>query len=98
MATIKFKAKVQKVLWADSKQIAYLFVKIPKLTRAHCDMPSFRQHPKYRNFANSDLFPSMLARIKHDVGGTRGEIQLDRLRPGVSVDQSGFLAEVTIEV
>jgi len=104
MAQIKFKAKVQKVQRIsrpDGDKIEFVYVeilKIPTLTRSHCDMAAFRRHPKYTHFANSDFFPGMLARIKQDKGGTLGELKLDQLPAGVSVDTSGFLAEVTIEV
>lgn len=82
MASITFKAKV-----SDRR------IKVPKLTRAHCDMAAFRTHPKFGAFANSDLFQSVLARavpLKF--------INLDSIPDNVTVDASGFLANVTIEV
>lgn len=82
MANITFKAKI------ESRRI-----KVPKLTRAHCDIAAFRSHPKFGAFANSDLFQSVLNRavpLKF--------IDLDAMPANVTVDTTGFLAIVTIQV
>jgi hypothetical protein len=96
MAQIKFKAKVQDVYNMDDT-LAYRYVQIPTLGRQHCDMSAFRQHKKYGGFANSDIFPAMLARIRKEIGGPNGTLKLDALPDGVSVDLSGFLALVTYD-
>lgn len=96
MTTIEFRAKVQRVYYADG-QLAYTCVKVPKLGRQHCNMADFRRHPKYGSYANSDLFPSMLNRRAKELGV--GEyIKLDSVPAGVTVDTTGFLALVTVEV
>lgn len=89
-ATITFKAKLDKELG---------LIKLPVLTRNHCDMNAFRTHPKHGSYANSDLFPAMLARIKSEVFG-QGKLflRLDSIPENVSVDTSGFLAVVTITI
>lgn len=96
-ATITFKGKVETLEYADGT-IAAVRIKIPKLERKHCDMAAFRAHPKYGSYANSDLFPAMLARIKREKLGDRDYLQLDNIPEGVSVDTTGFLAVVTFEV
>lgn len=96
MAAITFKAKPHDMLNADGS-IAYRFVQAPKLTRSHCDMAAFRQHPRYGGLANSDLFPNLLSRIAHDRGLT-GFVRLDRVPEGVTVETSGFLAVVSIDI
>ena len=95
MAKISFKAKIQTVYNMDDT-VAYHCIKVPELTRSHCDMDAFRRHPKYRSYANSDLFPGMLRRIRKDKFGET--IRLDKLPDGVTVDTSGFLAVVSISV
>ena len=95
MAKISFKAKIQTVYNMDDT-VAYHCIKVPELTRKHCDMDAFRQHPKYGSYANSDLFPGMLRRIRKDKFGET--IRLDKLPDGVTVDTSGFLAVVSISV
>ena len=45
MATITFKAKAHDVRNMDDS-LAYRMVNVPKLTRSHCDMDSFRKHPR----------------------------------------------------
>ena len=87
MATIKFKAKVQQGM-----------IQCPTLDRKHCDMRAFLSHREYGGYANSNLFPGMLRRIRSNLFGDGGVIHLDREYAGVSVDASGFLAVVTIEV
>jgi hypothetical protein len=95
MAIIQFKAKIQSVWRPEGDAIAWRYVAVPVLTRKHCDMPSFRQHAKLGGIANSDMFPNALSRIRRDIGET---IRLDKLPANVTVDDSGFLATISIEV
>jgi hypothetical protein len=94
-ATISFKAKVETLQYVDGT-VASVRIKVPELARKHCNMAAFRSHPKYGSYANSDLFPAMLARIKRERLGEF--IKLDAIPEGVSVDTSGFLAVVTFSV
>ena len=96
MATITFKAKAVPVSYADDSH-AFTQIKVPQLERHHCDMASFRKHPRYSGIANSDLFKNALARIRRDVAPS-GFLKLESLPANVRVDTSGFLASVTIEV
>ena len=98
MATIKFKAKVRDVWDATGTTVDFRIVDVPDLTRKHCAMDEFRRHPKYGSYANSDLFPAMLRRIKMAITKPGGWIKLDDLPDNVTVDASGFLAIVKIEV
>lgn len=97
MAKVQFKAKVQEIFFSDGR-LYRRFVKIPKLARRHCDMPAFRSHPRYGAFANSDLFPSILERVRRGLGGQTAALDLNALPDNVTVDSSGFLALVTIDV
>ena len=90
---IKFKAKIRTIRWADGGDIAYECIDVPKLSARHCDMAAFRANPKYSAYANSDLFGSVLSNIRDRLGR---RVRLDSVPDGVSVDTSGFLAEVTI--
>lgn len=94
-ATITFKGKVETLQYVDGS-IASVRIKVPTLERRHCNMNAFRQHPKYGAYANSNLFPAMLAQIKRERLGDF--IKLDAIPEGVTVDQSGFLAVVTFAV
>lgn len=69
---------------------------MPVFKRSHCDMNAFRCHPKYGGYANSDLFPAMLQRIRKEVIGSI--IYIDSIQENVSIDASGFLAIVSFEV
>jgi len=95
MATIKFKAKPFTVYNIDG-EVAYVAIPVPRLNSKHCDMPAFRKHPKYGALANSDLFPGVLNHIRKERLGDA--IRLDRIPEGVTVDTSGFLAVVTLDV
>jgi hypothetical protein len=95
-ATITFKAKVETVRHTDNS-VAYQRVKVPVLTRSHCDMAGFRASRRYGFMANSDLFPNALARIAREVTNrNNGHLRLDALPGNVTVDTTGFLARVTI--
>ena len=94
MPNVNFKAKVQTVYNTDNT-VAYQYVQVPELKRAHCDMNAFRSHPRYAAYANSDLFPGLLKRAV-EVAGVGKIIRLDQLSDRVTVDTSGFLARVTI--
>ena len=96
MPQVRFKAKVQQLHNMDGT-LAYEFVKIPTLDRRHADMPAFRVHPKYGPLSNSDIFPSVLARAVKAIA-PRGIIRLDDVPAGVTVDTSGYLATVTLEL
>lgn len=100
MARITFKAKAYAAdarVYTDDPADPHTRIDFPELARRHCDMGAFRTHPKYGAYANSDLFPAMLSRIRRDLA-PRGYLRLDRLPEGVTVDASGFLAVVRIEV
>jgi hypothetical protein len=94
MATIEFKAKAETVKSFDGE---YLMIKMPVLKHNHCDMNAFRKHARYGGLANSDLFGNALTRIARDVAPA-GFIRSDRLPANVTLDLTGFLARVTIEV
>lgn len=95
MVTLRFRAKVTTRLFADGT-VAYTFVRVPTFTHAHVDMHELRAHPKYAAIANSSLLPNILARIRRD---TLGDVlRLDRIPANVSVDTSGFLAEVAVSI
>lgn len=94
-ATISFRAKVETIYNVD-ETVAWQHIKVPKLERRHCDMDAFRRHPKFGGLANSDLFPNLLSRIKRDHLGEY--VRLDRVPANVTVDTSGFLAVVSLEV
>lgn len=94
MATIEFKAKAETVKSYDGD---YLMINVPALKRSHCDMAAFRKHKRFGGLANSDLFGNVLSRIARDVAPA-GFLRSDRLPANVTLDLSGFLAKVTIEV
>ena len=96
MPRVQFKAKVQTVYNMDNT-VAYQYIKVPALTRSHCNMHDFRTDAKYGSYANSDLFTAILDRAAKAVL-TRNIIRLDSIPPGVSVDTSGFLANVSFAI
>ena len=102
MATITFKAKIrtkekQFINRPGMPVLTIQYVKIPALTRNHCDMGAFHSHPAYRGIVNSDLFLLKLGRaVRALVQG--GILDVDRLPEGVVVDTSGFLAEIIITI
>lgn len=99
MAQITFKAKIQSVYNPD-ESLAYEIVQVPQFTRRHCDMEWFRKSKAFGGFANSDLFPNILARIWRHLGlkDYAPHWRLDRLPNGVEIDRSGFLAKVSITI
>lgn len=90
---IEFKGKIQTVYNMDDT-IAYHYIHVPELKRNHVDMNAARRHRKYGAYANSDLFPAMLVRIRKDKF-KNGILKLNAIPEGVSVDTSGFLAKVS---
>lgn len=94
-ATITFRAKPETIYNMDDT-VAYQRIKVPAIERRHCDMASFRKHPKFRAYANSDLFKNLLSRHLK-LANIPEYIRLDQELPeAVTVDTSGFLAKVTI--
>lgn len=100
MARVTFRAKTEKVFNMDGS-LAYERIKVPVLRTIHCDMAAFRAHPRFGGIVNSDLFPNLLkrqARAKLALGDYSDHIRLDKIPDGVTVDRSGFLAEISFEV
>jgi hypothetical protein len=95
MATIQFKGKIKTIYY--TYQASRDYIQVPTLGSRHCDMSAFRIHPKYGYYANSDLFPGILARLSKAIFGGK-YLYLDQIPEGVTVDTNGFLAVVTITI
>lgn len=96
-ATISFKGKAEDVHDADTDEVSYRRIRVPALDRRHCDMSAFRKHPNFARFANSTMFPAVIAGALKNIGvHAGGYIRFDQLPDGVSVDSSGFLTRITI--
>lgn len=93
--TFKTKPVTWEVLGRDETETR---INMPaKLSRSHVDMAAMRRHKRYGSLANSDLFLSMLARdIRR--AGIPDRLDGAALPVGVTVDYSGFLATVTIDL
>lgn len=101
--TIVFRAKIQETPYTDGT-LASRRIPVPTLTTKHvADMNRARQSKRFGDYANSDLFPSMVRREAEKAGCVRigDTLRVDLLRPlpdGITVDASGFLATVTIRI
>lgn len=96
MPLITFKAKPIDVYNADDT-FAFRQVKVASIGTQHCDMAAFRCSKAFGGYANSQLFPAMLKRALRD-NGVGATLRLDQLPACVTVDDSGFLAVVTIDL
>ena len=95
MAKIEFKAKKFTVYNTDDS-VAYTAVKVPKITRSHCDMNAMRQHKRFGGFANSNMFEQMVnGHIKNM--GLSGIIKLDQVPDFITI-KDGFFTIVSFEV
>ena len=78
------------------------WVKLPDLSAAHIDTASFRKDPRWSGYANSDLLRGMIRRSMNEAGQSRtmwdGTVRVWLDAPGVTVDTSGFLSVVTIDI
>lgn len=93
MPNVTFKTKVHKTVSGAP------FIRIPNLTRAHCNMHEFRTHPKFGSVSNSNLFDGLLTGALRLQYGLTDRLMLDEDLPeGITVDDSGFLAVVTINL
>lgn len=93
MPQIRWKVKPQILENGD------VFVRIPaKFKKHHCDMDAFRRSPKYGPYANSDLFPSILMRIRKQAVGIQDGFFLSKTPQNITVEQTGFLWNVTLDV
>ncbi len=96
MVTIKFRAK-KITACAVNDDVDYGCVNVPKLKSSHCDINAFRPHEKYGGYTNSQLFEGILARIRKGIFPT-GELRLDEIPEGVTVDTSRFLVKASFGV
>jgi len=90
MAKVSFKTKLRSVDDGGKDRVMVAFKS--KVTRCDCNLRS-HQHTYY----NSDLFEPMLNRAYREVIN-QPWAWMDSLPSGVSVDDSGFLALVTVEL
>ena len=100
MATIKFKSKI-KMIGAIGGDEEHEYITVPVLTRGHCDMQAMRTHKKYGAYANSDMLLTMLAGIRAErfpAAKYTNLIRVSALDDSVTIDKSGFLVVVSIEV
>jgi|DEB0MinimDraft_6_1074348.scaffolds.fasta_scaffold00040_6 hypothetical protein len=98
MAKIQFKRKIETVRYLHDKgQIAFTGFKVPKIKTSHCDMNAFRLHPRYGAYANSCMFTAMInSAVKKLLGDY---VKLEKKLPdNVTIDTTGFLAVITIEL
>ena len=96
MATIRFRGKARTARYPDNS-VAWQFIQVPQLGTRHCDMAEFRTHPKYGGLANSDLFPGVLRKLR-DLLFPSGYVRLDQIPDCVTIDTTGYLAEVEVTV
>ena len=99
MLTIEFKTKAYNSrIYSDEHSRPFVSVK-KNITRADVvDMQAFRNHPKYGGLANSDLANGLIRKLVKSVIGEKQQLDTDNLPNGVTVDMSGFLAKVTIQL
>ena len=89
---IEYRVKVRTFREADGSTPAY-FAPKRNITRADCTM-----RPTDHAFYNADVFPSMLNRLHSRIMGEREFVSLESLPAGVTVDTTGFLATVRIDL
>lgn len=93
--TIEFKAKPEAIWYGEVKRHR---VKVPELSTRHCDMHAFRVSRRFGSYANSVLFTALLTRALGVAGIGRYLWADEPLPSGVSIDSTGFLWAVKIEL
>jgi hypothetical protein len=101
---VTFRAKVKECYFTDGT-LARRYIKVPKVTSAHYDVSEARIHPRYGNMANWDGFPSVVqgamlkSGVRKDAAGMWVELgPVAELPAGITVDETGFLAVVTVDI
>jgi hypothetical protein len=100
MAKVQFKTKI---IFARDREGNVSYIKVPRLTTAHCDMAAFRMHRQYRNIANSDLFPDIINRdVRTLLFGDKDKnlLNLDNASnmENVTITTNGYFDLVTIDL
>jgi hypothetical protein len=95
--TLTFKTKIKQMYSPEGEKL-YRYIEPPAFTRKHCDMHSFRTSRDYGGIANSTLFPGALKQLQARSGLT-GVVNIDASLPdNVVIDDTKFLAVVTLTV
>lgn len=92
---VRFKTKPVKYQDLSDKNF-YEYIKVPRISRSHCDMGAFRQSKRFGGYANSDLFPGMINRAVAELIH-KGKFRADQKPIGVTTEP-GFLTTVIIDV
>lgn len=105
---IVFRGKVQEMYYSDGT-LAARYIRVPNLERRHvADMNAARKSRRFGFLTNTDMFPGAIRKAAiangctdhGDYKGSRG-VCVDLHKPlpeSIRVDESGFLATVTIDV
>jgi len=101
MAKVQFKTKI--ISARDRVGNVYCYIKVPRLTTAHCNMEEFRIHRQYGKIANSDLFPDIINRdVRTLLFGDKDKnlLNLDNASnmENVTITTNGYFALVTIDL
>jgi hypothetical protein len=109
MGRVSFRTKIKHDLtgsgvypdWIGGDKARREWIKLPSNLAAKIDRQSFHKCPEWSSYSNSDLLPSMVLNAMLKAGqvhrsGDDCRIMVDA--KGVTVDRSGFLADITIEV
>lgn len=91
-AVITFKAKLD---------TDYNRIKFPRFTSSHVNMAIMRSHPIYGGLVNSNMLNGMLDRAARKALGcsrTTQYLDINNLPDTVTIDTTGFLAKVTINI
>jgi hypothetical protein len=94
---IEFKCKAQeRQIIVDGTFKTAICVRVPDITKMHCDMNAFRNSKKFGSWANSDLFTAIVKRELRnlDIGKF---IDIDNLPDYISI-KPGFLTVTTIDL
>ncbi len=99
--TISFRTKVRDVYNADGT-LSHRVVTVPEFKRSHIEcMAAARSSRVFGGFANSDLFPAIMAQHLNAAFGLSPHsrtVRLHNLPPCIRVDTSGYLAEFSFTV
>lgn len=92
--SVVFKGKIRDMHNVNGT-LSYRYIPIKKtISKADYIHPAGTN--RHAGYYNSNLFISMIKRGMLEVIGTAEKIKMEQLPAGVSVDTSGFLAEVNI--
>ena len=92
-----FRTKLDPITYYGQEEVDHVNIRVPRPAENHIDRAAMRRDKEWSDFSNSSMLFGCVSRAL-GLAGVGKTLRLDRLPESVTVDTSGFLAVVTVQI